>query len=258
MSGAGEASRARSAGSAEASREPFGRALLEQHRGGTGGTLRLHSDLGEVDDLPASFFFRGPEELGELERIALARCRGTVLDVGAGAGAHSLLLQERGHDVTAIDVVPAAVEVMSERGVEDARRADVFGFRGGPFDTILMLLNGIGMVGTLQGLDRFLAAVPALLSQGGQLLVDSADLRPRVGGERREDGRYAGEVHLQLEYRGVRGAPYPQLYVDPETLARRAEDPGWRTRILARGEAGEYLARLTRQEIPPRNTGGMP
>jgi SAM-dependent methyltransferase len=237
------------AGDARAGRGPFGRALLEHHRGGSDGPdqpLRLHSDLGEVDELPARFFFRDEEELGRLERIALQACRGRVLDVGAGAGVHALLLQERGHRVTAIDVVPEAVEVMEERGVEDARRADVFEFRGGPYDTVLLLLNGIGMAGTVSGLDRFLEAAPRLLAPGGQLLADSADLRPRVGADRREDGRYAGEVHLQLEYREEKGPPYPQLYVDPETLARRAGPRGWRVEVLARGEAGEYLARLTR------------
>lgn len=237
------------AGDARAGRGPFGRALLEHHRGGPGASdepLRLHSDLGEPDELPPGFFFREEEELGRLERIALDGCRGRVLDVGGGAGVHALVLQARGHRVTAIDVVPEAVEVMEERGVEDARRADVFEFEGGPYDTILMLLNGIGMAGTLSGLDRFLATAPALLAPGGRLLADSADLRPRVGGDRREDGRYVGEVHLQLEYRGERGSPYPQLYVDPETLSARAVAHGWRAEVLARGEAGEYLARLTR------------
>lgn len=230
-------------------RGPLGRALLEHHRDGADEPLRLHSDLGEVDELPVDFFFRDEDELGELERIALEEARGRILDVGAGAGVHALALQERGHEVTAIDVVPAAVEVMEARGVEDARRADVFQFDDARYDTVLMLLNGIGMVGTLSGLERFLTSAPRLLAGGGQLLLDSADLRPRVGGDRREDGRYAGEVHLQLEYRGERGAPYPQLYVDPETLASRAEERGWRVEVLARAEAGEYLARLTRNGV---------
>lgn len=227
-------------------REPFGRALLEHHREGTEEPLRLHHDLGEVEELSASFFFREEDELGGLELTALEAARGRVLDVGGGAGVHALPLQRRGHEVTAIDVVPEAVEVMRERGVEDARLADVFEFDGEGYDTVLMLLNGIGMVGTLEGLDRFLATAPRLLAAGGQLLVDSADLRPRVGGGRREDGRYAGEVHLQLEYGGEKGTPYPQLYVDPETLSSRARDHGWRVEILARNEAAEYLARLRR------------
>lgn len=228
-------------------RSPFGRALQEHLRRGDDSVLRIHSDVGEPDEVPVAFFFRGAGELGALEREALDRCRGRILDAGAGAGVHALLLQERGLRVTAIDVVPEAVEVMTERGVEDARGVDVFEFEGGPFDTVLMLLNGIGMVGTLLGLDRFLSGASRLLSPEGQILMDSADLRPRFEGDVREDGRYPGEVHLQLEYRGQRGEPYPQLYVDPETLAERAERHGWECEIVATADAGEYLARLTRR-----------
>jgi 2-polyprenyl-3-methyl-5-hydroxy-6-metoxy-1,4-benzoquinol methylase len=90
----------------------------------------------------------------------LELCRGRVLDVGAGTGVHTLYLQDRGFDVCAIDVLPDAVEIMRRRGTRDARLADIRDFEADPFDTILMMMNGTGILATLEGLDSFLRDVP--------------------------------------------------------------------------------------------------
>ena len=186
-------------------------------------------------------------------------CRGRVLDAGAGAGCHALVLQELGLLVCAVDIAPEAVEIMRRRGVRDARCADLFRFQGGPFDTILMMMNGIGVVGTLAGLDRFLGDLPRLLAPEGQVLFDSYDPRPEVavgvespgsgppGAEVGASGRYPGEMRFQLEYEGRRGPTLGWLFVDPETLAARADRAGWRCEVIWREEEGHYLARLTRR-----------
>jgi SAM-dependent methyltransferase len=229
---------------------PFGRALRAYQRGEPDAReLELRSDLGEREEIPVAVFFREPKEFFSFEREALRRCRGRVLDLGAGAGVHALPLQERGFEVVAVEVDPEVCRVLRRRGVRHVVRADAFSFQGGPFDTVLMLMNGAGLAGTLDGLRVLLGHLSGLVAPGGQLLLDSADLRPGVDRQRpfasREDGRYIGEVQIQLAFRGEWGDPFPELYVDPDTLAVVAERAGWRTEILLEEEDGSFLARLT-------------
>ncbi len=228
---------------------PYGRALRAYHGGGGEALeLAMRSDLGESDAIPVSVFFREPAEFFSFEREALRRCRGRVLDLGAGTGVHSLVLQDRGLEVVAVEIDPEACRVMRERAVRRVVRADAFSFRGGPFDTVLMLMNGAGLAGTLEGLGLLLAHLAGLVTPGGQILIDSADLRPEQGRavpfSRREDGRYVGEVQIQLGFRGEWGAPFPELYVDPDTLSMIADIGGWRTEVVLDEEDGSFLARL--------------
>jgi SAM-dependent methyltransferase len=225
---------------------PHGSALLDCFRGEASATLVCHQG-GAPDDVPAAFWLR--EAIGPLEALALDLCRGRVLDVGAGAGPHSLELQRRGLRVTAIDVAPECVAVMRERGVRDAQAADLYAFDGGPFDTVVCLCNGLDKVGRLADLPRFLGRMRRLLAPGGQLIADSFDLRVGTGAARlaalsrkQAAGRYFGEMDLRFEYKGLRGAPFSVLQVDYETLARTAGREGWTCELLG-GAGGHYLAR---------------
>lgn len=230
---------------------PFGRALLAFARGDRTACVLVRRDDGLEVQLPAGHFFRAEADFSPIESAALDRCRGRVLDVGAGTGIHTLVLHRRGLSVTAVDVCPEAVALMTERGATDARLADVMDFEGGPFDTLLMLGHGIGMVQDLEGLDRFLDHARRLVHPGGQLLLDSLDVRRTddpghlaYQEANRMAGRYFGETRLQFAYQGSTGTTCGWLHVDPETLAERAETAGWRSETLLGTGTGEYLARL--------------
>jgi SAM-dependent methyltransferase len=157
---------------------PHGAALLDCFHGESSAMLICYQD-GRRDDVPATFWLR--EAIDPLESRALDLCCGHVLDVGAGAGVHSLELQRRGLDVTAIDIAPECVAIMRERGVRKAEAANVYAFDGGPFDTILCLCNGLDKVGRLADLPRFLGRMRELLASGGQFIADSFD--PRIGAD---------------------------------------------------------------------------
>ena len=260
---------------------PYGRALADYQAGATSATLVLHSNLGEHDELPVEVFFRTPPEFFLFERYALELCRGRVLDAGAGTGIHSLELMRRGLAVTAIDILPEAVRVMRERGVSTVREADMFELSGRTFDTVLMLMNGIGPVETLTGLDRFLDHARGLLAPGGQLLVDSAEAVtidedhptdqsatpvsmtwPNEPGER--DGpaaqdAYRGEAWIRLEYEGRVAPPFRELYVGADVLQERAVASGWNCDLAFEDESGSYLARLVPSDRdPPRKPEERP
>ncbi len=228
---------------------PLGLALKDYLAGSGDAALVVHPEGCESEGLSVAHFFRSLQQLSELEMEALARCRGRVLDVGACAGAHALILQGRGHAVTAIDVLPEAVEVMRRRGVSDARLAswaDPDILSGPSFETVLVLMNGAGVAGTVRGLDELLRQALALLVPAGRLLIDSTDLRP-AGPEAAwasDDGRYPGELHYQLEYRGQRGDPFPHLFVDQDTFRELAHGAGLDFHVAHESPDGAYLAEL--------------
>jgi SAM-dependent methyltransferase len=232
--------------------EPHGAALRAYLEGDAGAELILRRDDGQEGRLPVGHFFRQPSAFTPIEEAAIARCRGHVLDVGAGTGLHSLVLQQQGFRVTAIDVSPQAVEVMARRGVRDVQVAHLFEYQGGPFDTVLLMGHGIGMVETLAGLDRFLAHARGLLSGEGQVLLDSLDVGVTTDPKNlayqeanRRAGRYIGEVRLHFEYQGQKGPPCGWLHVDAETLQEHAARAGWKCEVILAAAGGDYLARLT-------------
>lgn len=228
---------------------PLAEALLAFTEGEEGAVLLVHSDEGEPDPMPISLFFRPVHALRDVDRAALSEVRGKVLDVGAGVGSISLALQEAGVDVTAVEVIPEAAEIMVERGVLRVWKERIQDLpASGDFDTVLVLMNGASLAGTLKGLSPFLSVVGGLLAPGGQVLLDSTDL---LGDESPsealdwEEGEYPGEVQYQLEFGGKRGAPFPQLFVDAGTLERVANGEGWAMETVWTSTDGEYLARLS-------------
>lgn len=227
---------------------PLGLGLRDYYDRGDAVAIRVFTIDGTATPYPAELFFREYEDFGIFDELACAEAYGRVLDVGAGAGCITLFLQDELHlDVTAVEISGPAVDVMRKRGVRDAREGDFFELKGERWDTILLLMNGIGFVGNIAGLDRFLAHAKTLLAPGGQILFDSSDLAyADIDGEdlRGEESGYEGEVWYQLEYNGLRGAPYYWLYVDPHTARDHAEAAGYTFEVVEEAEEGYYLARL--------------
>ena len=238
--------------------EPFGRALLAFFEGDPKTELKIRRDDGLETLLPMSHFFREPRELTPIEKVAIDGCVGRVLDVGAGSGLHSLVLEGRGLRVTSLDINPDAVEVMNQRNVMDVRCADIFEFRDGPYDTLLMLGHGLGMVETIEGLDQFLAHARGLVADDGQVILDSLDVRVTdrpadlaYHQTNRESGCYIGEIRMQFEFHGKSGPYCGWLQVDAETLKDHAQSCGWAYEVMHRETDGNHLARITKSGQVP-------
>ena len=233
-----------------ADKDPMGHAIADYHATGKAARLRVLSPAFDEDEIPVKTLFRTFDGMPRIEQEALRQASGTILDVGAGAGCHSLALQEMGKRVTAIDISPLAVATMRQRGVEDVREQDFFALDG-QYDTILMLMNGIGIVGTISRLPAFFMQVDSLLAPGGQLLCDSSDICYVYEDE---DGfidltgveGYYGELTYQMRYKGIKGESFPWLFIDAETLREQAAQHGFDCEVIARGEHYDYLTRLTR------------
>jgi len=231
--------------------KPYGLALLDYHRGNLDTTLIIHRDDGWEDELSIKTFFRHPQDF-EVERIALDLCRGHVLDVGAGTGLHSLLLQDKGLSVCAIDVLPEAVQIMRDKGVIDVRQADIMSFENERFDTILMMGHGIGVVEDINGLTQFLSHVVGLLNQNAQILLTSLDVQVTDNPthltyqeQNLEAGRYFGEIRMKFKYGDSEGPLFGWLHIDPETLSDYASRENLYCEMVEQQDDGNYLACLS-------------
>jgi 2-polyprenyl-3-methyl-5-hydroxy-6-metoxy-1,4-benzoquinol methylase len=237
-----------------AAMKPLGLAIKDFYAGDVAAEVQMHRDDGVVSVMAISAFFRGPLDF-QVDKLLLERCSGTVLDIGAGAGIHSLYLQEKGLDVTALDVSPEACKVMQHRGVNNVVCSSIANFTGGPFDTLLILGRSIGFVETLEGLAGFLRDIHRLVKPGGRILLNSLDVSQTRDTQNlsyqdanRRAGKYIGEIKLYMEYRGVTGPELVLLHVDPVTLASHAAGAGWACRVLLQEKDGHYAAVLERQD----------
>ena len=254
--------------------DPMGRAIADYFKTKKASKLRLFSPMFEEDEIPLPTLFRSYKAMPEIEKKALDMAKGKVLDVGAGSGCHSLVLQQRGMDVAAIDISPLAVETMREQGVKKVAEQDFFTLDGqameqrepssllewpsrdrvrrSQFDTILMLMNGIGIVGTLERMPEFFKQLDKILAPGGQVLCDSSDVSYVLEDENGiieypdTDGYY-GEVSYQMQYKDTIGEPFLWLYIDANTLKRVADENGYAVEVVAEGEHYDYLARITKK-----------
>ena len=231
--------------------DPMGRAIAEYWKTKTADRLRVFSPMFEEDEIPLTTLFRSHEDMPEIERKALDMAKGRILDVGAGAGCHSLVLQERGMDVTAIDISPLSVETMKERGVKKVFEQDFFTLES-QFDSILMLMNGIGIVGTLERMPEFFKQLDKILAPRGQVLCDSSDISYVFETEDSivelpDDMGYYGEHSFQMQYKDTIGEPFDWLYIDADTLRQKAGRNGYAVEVVAEGEHYDYLARITKK-----------
>lgn len=224
----------------------YGEALMRFYKKGRmDRPLLLHNSYGEVEEMPVGIFFRSEDELPELEFIALALCDGKILDVGAGVGTHSLHLQEKGFHVTAVEISALACEIMQSRGVNHIIHDDFYHLKDQKYDTLLFLMNGIGIASRLDNLRTLLAHAKTLLNPNGQLLFDSSNisyLYEEYAVERPQ--HYFGEIKYQYEYKGIKGQPFDWLYIDQETLIRIAHEESWVVQVLYEDEQDQYLVRM--------------
>ena len=201
-------------------KDPMGTAILDYLEHGKADKLRVFSSQFDEDEIPVRTLFRTEKQMAPLERTALQLATGRILDVGAGSGCHSLILQAAGKEVEAIDISPLSVEAMRRRGVRQVTQANLFNESFcGSYDTLLMLMNGSGIIGRLENLPAFFRKAKQLLRPGGSILMDSSDLRYLYEDEDGSfvidiAGDYYGEVDFKMQYKDIISDPFDWLYID--------------------------------------------
>ncbi|NDV67196.1 bifunctional 2-polyprenyl-6-hydroxyphenol methylase/3-demethylubiquinol 3-O-methyltransferase UbiG [Bacteroides sp. 224] len=232
-------------------KDPMGTAISDYSQKHKADRLRVFSSLFDEDEIPVKELFRPFKQMPLLEKTALEMAKGSVLDVGAGSGCHSLALQEMGKEVCAIEISPASVEVMKKRGVKDVRLINLFNEQfSDKFDTILMLMNGSGIIGKIENMPAFFKKMKQLLKSEGFILMDSSDLRYLY---EEEDGSflvdlnddYYGEIDFQMQYKDIQGETFDWLYIDFQTLSLYASEYGFKAELIKEGKHYDYLAKLS-------------
>lgn len=230
----------------------YGKALLNYLENPGEQELIVHSDIAETEAYPVSWFFRKENEFPEIEWQALKLCQGSILDVGAGTGIHSIELQNRGMEITAIDISEGAVSIMKDKGLKNAHLQDFYAIEHHQYDTILMLMNGFGVMGKMDKVADFFKKIDTLLKDNGQVIVDSSDLLHLF----KEDdgsvlidlnGAYYGEVEYQMEFQGDLGEKFNWLFIDFDSLDEAADKSGFKAVKIFEEENYQYLAKITRK-----------
>ncbi|MGB5943387.1 MAG: methyltransferase domain-containing protein [Leeuwenhoekiella sp.] len=228
----------------------FGNAITDYYNKQPQGVLIVHSSIAEDDEIALPYLFRSYDDMPQIEQKALDLAKGSILDVGCGAGAHSVYLHEKGFSVTAIDTSAGAIAICKQRGVLNAYELDLLRFRESEFDTIYLLMNGTGIFESLETVSLYLSHLKKILSKNGQVLIDSSDIKYMFEDD---EGNfifddlevYYGEVDFQLSYGGETSKVFQWLYMDFEKLKTYADAAGFKCELVTEGPHYDYLARLT-------------
>ncbi|RTZ01557.1 class I SAM-dependent methyltransferase [Flavobacterium sp. RSP49] len=230
----------------------FGKAILDFQTNNSPEDLITETTISDEDEMSVAYLFRSYDEMPQMEQKALQLAKGKILDVGCGAGSHSLSLQnERNLDVTSIDISSNAIQACTLRGLKKAKVQDVLTLENEKYDTILLLMNGAGMCGKLKNIPNFLLKLKSLLNPGGQILLDSSDIIYMFDDD--EDGgkwipsqkEYYGEIVFNISYKGEKEKPFDWMFIDYNTLQNAALDNGLKCELILEGEHFDYLAKLS-------------
>ena len=233
----------------------FGKAILDFQTNNSPEDLITETSISEEDEMSVAYLFRDYEEMPKLEQRALQLAKGKILDVGCGAGSHSLYLQnERNLEVHSIDISPNAIKTCHLRGLKNAQVQNILEMNSDnpltKFDTIIVLMNGTGIFGTLKETTKFLQKLKSLLNPSGQILIDSSDIiymfdNDEDGGKWIPSNGYYGELTFTIRYKNEKEDQFPWLYLDYNTLQNAALANGLQSELILEGEHYDYLAKLS-------------
>lgn len=231
--------------------DPFGSAVLDYYKHKwRAAKIKVESNISGSEKISPAYLFRNFTSMPDIEQYALENCSGKVLDVGACAGSHSLYLQNKGIEVHALEISEKCCEVMKARGVQNVICKDYFKYETpAPYNTLLFMMNGIGIAGTLNGLEKLLAKSKNLLAPNGKILFDSSDIDYAYY---EDDGskwinlnsEYQGEVKYSLSYKKKESSTFDWLFIDPKKMDEVASKLGFVFKLLKEGNHYDYLGEL--------------
>lgn len=206
---------------------------------------------------PRGYYFWNYSKWSPTEKRAIAFVKGRVLDVGCGAGRHSLYLQKLGFDVTGIDNSPGAIKVCKLRGLKKARILPIerIGeFSQSFFETIIMFGNNFGLFGNPQQAKILLKKMHKITSPEAKIIVENRNpyktkdpdhLQYHKLNKRR--GRMPGQIHMRVRFGKLIGKWFDYLFVSPQEMRQILRGSGWRVKQLIVSSSSEYFAVIVKR-----------
>ena len=229
----------------------FGKAIFDYQTNNSPEDLITETSISDADEMSVAYLFRSFDEMPLIEQKALQLAKGKILDVGCGSGTHSLYLQDKGFEVTSIDISENAIKACRLRGLKNAKVENLLELDANDkFDTILLLMNGTGIFETLKNCSKYLLKLKSLLNENGQILIDSSDIiymfdEDEDGGRWIPSDGYYGELTFTVQYKGETEETFPWLYMDYNTLQNACFDNELKCELVLEGDNFDYLASLT-------------
>lgn len=222
--------------------DPFGTAIRQEHRGGREYPL-IDRDGGDLREHPIDLYFRDPERDDSLEWVT-ERLSGPLLELGAGVGRHALWFQETVETV-ATEVSDHLVTTMRERGVRDARRADMFelrsSFERNRFRSAFARGTQVGLAGSVEGLRGFLVELARVTTPRASAVLDGHDPEheraPTLFGYREDPTPGLAYRTFHVEYRDAVGETLLFRLFSPERFREATLETPWRVVALRRSGA---------------------
>ncbi|MEA2090102.1 MAG: class I SAM-dependent methyltransferase [Thermoproteota archaeon] len=220
--------------------DPFGKGLMAYYRGNK-PVYRSRRDDGYVQEGSFEAYFSEYKDWAECERKTLKYVQGKVLEIGCGAGRHSLWLQRKGFEVAAVDISRLAVKVAKLRGVKDCliTSALELPFTVCSFDTVLLLGNNFGVAGDVETTKKMLKELHNIATENGRLIASCRDpyktnnpVHLKYHELNRKRGRPAGQITFRVEYKEQVGGWFNLLIVSPEEMAEICKPAGWKIKKL--------------------------
>lgn len=219
------------------------------------GVIERDDGLVEVDS--STGYFSEFKNWPRHERKAMRYARGRTLDIGCGAGRHSLYLQGKGLDVLGIDNSPLAIEVCKLRGLKNAEVIPINQINSslGIFDTVLMMGNNFGLFGSFEGARRLLKRFSKITSVQGRIIAETNDVYKTDLPEHlsyhefnRQRGRMAGQIRLKIRYKRYATPWFDYPMVSKEEMADILDGTDWQVSKYIDSENSIYVAIIDKKK----------
>lgn len=233
-------------------KDAYGQELWNHYKGKDTSEI-VERDDGYIDIGPGpKLYFAKFKDWPKDERQGIKFAKGRVLDIGCGAGRHSLYLQNKGFDVVGIDSSPLAIRICKLRGLKKAKVMEIIeigNFEPNTYDSIIMLGNNFGLFGSFTRAKSLLKKMHTITSQNAVIIASSRD--PTKTDDinhleyhqlNRKRGRMSGQVRIRVRFKKCVGDWLDYLFVSKKEMVDILNGTGWRLRRCIDSKYGQYVA----------------